>query len=233
MEKINLFCIPYAGGSATSLYKKWNNLLGSAIEVIPVELPGRGARINEPLLYNYEEVVNDIYSSISNLIDSGKPYALFGYSMGSWLSYELAHKIMENGQKAPIHAFFAAKEAPHVEREGKDTHKLGNDEFINEVIKYGGMTDEFLKHEELLELFLPILRADYEVSETYRYTPGRQKLDCDITIFNGEKDHFNIYQISEWRNQTNRSCKIFNFNDGHFFIDSCLESMINIINATL
>lgn len=45
MSKVRIFCIPYAGGSA-SIYNKWKKYVGSDFELILIELAGRGSRFN-------------------------------------------------------------------------------------------------------------------------------------------------------------------------------------------
>ena len=63
MEKIKLFCIPYAGGSA-GIYSKWNGHISKFIEVCPVELPGRGKRFSEPLCNSIKQMVDDVFKGI-------------------------------------------------------------------------------------------------------------------------------------------------------------------------
>ncbi|WP_258719593.1 thioesterase II family protein, partial [Bradyrhizobium sp. PRIMUS42] len=45
---MRLLCLPYSGGSAM-FYARWRRLVPSWIDVRPVEWPGRGARMDEPL----------------------------------------------------------------------------------------------------------------------------------------------------------------------------------------
>ncbi|MEB9902773.1 thioesterase domain-containing protein, partial [Bacillus cereus] len=53
MQKTKLFCFPHAGGSAFS-YAKWKNYFNPYIEIVPIELAGRGYRIEENLYGSME-----------------------------------------------------------------------------------------------------------------------------------------------------------------------------------
>ena len=82
-----LFCLPYAGGSEVAYYK-WKKYLHPSIELIPIELKGRGKRFNEIFYESLEEAVDDIFENIKDKIINND-YAIYGHSMGSLLSYEL------------------------------------------------------------------------------------------------------------------------------------------------
>lgn len=91
MTKIKLFCLPYAGGSSV-IFNSWKQYIDPSIELVPIELAGRGKRINEPLYNGVNDAVEDVFGLIKNKI-TDTPYALFGHSMGGMISYELAQKI--------------------------------------------------------------------------------------------------------------------------------------------
>lgn len=80
---MKLFCIPYAGSSA-SIYSQWSSELGGIAEIIPVELAGRGRRIYDPLYRSFEEAVEDVTSIIVQQLNEN-PYAIFGHSLGQFL----------------------------------------------------------------------------------------------------------------------------------------------------
>ena len=112
MSKIKLFCLPYAGGSA-SIYNLWYKYLKPDIELIPVELSGRGRRINESGYETLDDAVDDAFNLIRHHI-LGTEYAMFGHSMGSLISYKLAHKIRKHRLPKANHIFFSGRGAPHV-----------------------------------------------------------------------------------------------------------------------
>jgi medium-chain acyl-[acyl-carrier-protein] hydrolase len=230
MRKTKLFCFPYAGGSSM-VYTKWKKHLDNSIELKPIELAGRGKRFLQPFKYNMDDTVNDIYNIIKEEIDES-PYSLLGHSMGSLIVYELNKKIKEAGLKAPVHAFFSGSKPPHM-RDSKALYKLPDDEFKDEIFKMEGTPKELLENKELLEIFLPVLRADYTIVDTYKCNEECIKLNCDMSVLYGKKDDVTVDEIVAWKNYTNRDCKIYGFEGGHFFIHNNIENIVKIINNTL
>ena len=111
MRTIKLFCIPYAGCSA-SIYSKWKRKLPQDIELIPLEPAGRGRRCDEPLYNNLNEAVDDLYWEAAKVLDRSDEYILFGHSMGSLLAFELYYKLMEEGFREPLHLYVSGARLP-------------------------------------------------------------------------------------------------------------------------
>lgn len=231
MSKTVLLCFPYAGGSSAA-YLSWKRHLSGSIELCPVELAGRGRRINEPLCESIEDVIDDIFPKIKSIIGNS-PYALFGHSMGSLLAYETARKIRAHGMKGPVHAFLSGRYPPFVERDTRK-HLLPDNEFIQDIAALGGMNKEILKNRELMSLFLPIIRADYKMVELYKHVNDGFRFDCDLTVMNGKYDELvTENEVLRWKECTNKRCSFFEFYGGHFFINEFKERVIEIINEKL
>lgn len=230
-KKTILFCLPYAGGS-TAFYSSWKRYLHESIELFPVELAGRGRRAGEPLYSSFEEAVDDIFNIVSQYTQS-YPTAFFGHSMGSWLVYEVCHKLKALNNYSPEHLFISAMEAPHAERSKRIIHNLEDHEFINEVEKLGGTPPGIFESKELYEFFIPILRADYRIVEMYRYCERKQKLNSKVTVFFGEDDDISMEKIFMWDEVICHSCDYVSFNGGHFYINDNIEKITGIINHVL
>ena len=231
MSKIKLFCLPYAGGSAT-VYSKWRTFLNPNIQIVPMEMAGRGARFKEGFYQSIAEAVNDLYVKI-DFKSNHYPYAFFGHSMGSFLVYELCRKIATDKQKGPIHIFVSGMQPPHIKKERKILHQLPLDEFKEEIIKLGGTPREVFENQELMDFFVPILKADYKIFETYQYLPNDTKFDCGITAFYGLSDKTTFDEMLEWGNYTSDSSKVYQYEGGHFFIHNHTAAIVDVINKTL
>ncbi|HHX70427.1 MAG TPA: thioesterase [Gallicola sp.] len=232
MEKIKLFCLPYAGASAT-VYINWKRSLDKRIELKPLELAGRGKRFNEPFYNSMDEAIEDIYKVLSVELD-GTPYAVFGHSMGTIFAYELIRKIICYGNREPVHVFMSGRYPPYIETEKENIHLLSDKEFINKIMKLGGTKEEVISNKELLDLFLPVLRADYRLIESYTHNGNVLNLNCDITVLNGKYDDYIIGKdVQGWRECTNKNCNFHEFDDGHFFINKYQEDVIGIVNRVL
>ncbi|MED4400359.1 thioesterase II family protein [Metabacillus fastidiosus] len=227
---MNLFCLPYAGGSE-AIYFKWNQYLSRSINLCPIPLKGRGKRFNEPLYENIEEAVDDIFNTIQDKIDENE-YALYGHSMGSLLVYELYYKIKEMGFKLPNHLFFSGYRSPG-SRKKEIIYNLPDNDFKKKIIQLGGTPEELVNNKELFEVFLPVLKSDFKMVETYKYKERTDKIACDISVLNGNGDSISFENLLDWKNYTNQSFQLYHFDGNHFFINNNIENITSLINKTL
>lgn len=217
MKTCRLFCLPHAGGSSLMIYNKWKKFFASSIDIIPVELAGRGRRINEPHYNDFQDAVNDIYSKIKDLLDL--PYAFFGHSLGSVLAYEVTKKIISCGHSQPFHIFFSGRYPPHIKKE-KNIHDMPKDDLVNEILRLGGTSPEISKDEGLLRIFLPILRSDYRILENYRHASNGDIFTFDISTLNGKEDNdISPSEVEAWKEYTSGNCSIYYFEGGHFYLN--------------
>lgn len=231
MNKIKLFCFPYAGGSAV-LYKRWKQYLDDAIDLRPVELAGRGARITEPFYQSIDDTIDDLWHLLRHELDA--PYALLGHSMGAMIVYELARKIRYAGARMPLHLFFSGRAVPHIPmKENKKYHLLGPEDFQQKVLDMGGTPPEFFKHPELLEMFLPLLRSDFRLAATEFSTRPIDPFICDITVMLGKEEEMDADQADGWKKHTLGLCSLYYFNGGHFFINDEVPRIARLVAKTL
>src|SRR5690625_1083296 len=109
MSRLTLFCLPYAGGSAR-IFESWASVLPDAIDVVPLELPGRGLRFRDRPSDRLEPLVADLSDSVLDTTDG--PFALLGYSYGSILGFEVARRLHHVHGRAPQHLVVAAMRGP-------------------------------------------------------------------------------------------------------------------------
>jgi medium-chain acyl-[acyl-carrier-protein] hydrolase len=232
MKKIKLFCFPYAGGSSV-IFNKWKQYLDNNIELIPIELAGRGKRIHEALYKDVSDAIEDVYRLVSNEINCSR-YALFGHSMGGMISYQLSQKLKENNYPSPEHIFFSGRNAPHIKRlDEKKYHLLGDEEFKKGIIDLGGTPPELFEHPELMELFLPLLKNDFKLAETDIHNGEIHPFDCNITVLLGKDEDLTTDQCDGWKKHTKKLCTIHYFEGGHFFLHDETKQIVRLINNAL
>lgn len=232
MQKIKIFCFPYAGGSAV-IFNNWKPFFDSRIEFVPVELAGRGKRINESLYPNVSDAIDDVFEIIKPVIGS-IPYALYGHSMGGMISYELAQRIVQKNLPPPVHLFISGRGAPHIIREDdKKYHLMSEEIFRKEIIELGGTPPEFFEHPELIEVFLPMLRNDFRLAETELNNGEINPLNCNITAFFGEDEDLTSEQCLEWEKHTKKTFKPYYFKGGHFFIHNEIKQIVGLMNSAI
>ena len=227
--KIRLFCFPYAGGSSL-IYRTWPKTLGPSIAVCPAHLPGRERRLTEKPYTSAQTLVETLAEAIIPHLDL--PFAFFGHSMGALISFELARYLRRLNLPLPKHMFLSGRAAPQLERE-QVTYNLPAKEFAEELRRLNGTPREVLEHEELMELMMPLLRADFQICETYEYTK-EPPLECPITAFGGLSDKdVTGEMIGAWREQTARAFRLLMMPGDHFFLHSAQERMLGIISQEL
>ena len=231
-KKINLYCLPFAGGNKYS-YREFVEKAPSFLNIITLEYPGRGAKIKEPLLSDINALADNLYKQISNEID-GNNYGLYGHSMGGLMSYLLTLKILENNKQAPSHLFITGTSSPSApsRQQEKKRYLLDKKEFIKEIKELDGMPEEILQNEELLYYFEPILRADFKLSENYIHQ-DHAPLNIPIMVITGTGEDLEPEDIQSWQKETTCKADFKKLPGKHFFIFKHTQTIIDIISKKL
>jgi surfactin synthase thioesterase subunit len=224
-----LFCFPYSGAGA-SIFSGWVNNIPSAI-VCPVEFPGHGLRMGEPLINRLTPMVEQLSRDLLPYLD--QPFAFFGHSLGALLSFELARHLRDQHGLEPVHLFVSGHGAPQLEDQFPPIQDLPEEDFIAEIRKMNGTDEAVLQNRELLDVFLPILRADFAICGTYRYQPGRP-LNCPITALGGLKDPDAPRSAMEaWGIHTTQPFKVRMFPGDHFYLTQNRLALLEILARSL
>ena len=229
---MRLFCLPHAGSGSAAFYR-WKRELPATIDVCPVLLPGRETRLRENFLIDAVALVRELLASTRQFLDV--PFALFGHSMGSLLAYEWAVQMAESNLPAPVCLFVSGREAAHLPLPYPDIHRLSDEGFVAELQRrYGGTPDNLLADAELRELFLPILRADLNLVETYRRGP-ELILNCPIMAFAGTEDaSVSDAGLEAWGRLTSGGFSIQRFAGDHFYsIGEGQKQLLEVITHRL
>lgn len=232
-KKMKLFCIPYSGGSAT-VYLKWTKFFPKDIEIVPIELAGRGKRIYEPLYETLDEAAEDVAASIFEQVQDDLPYAIYGHSLGSLIAYESYYKLKNKTHHLPCHMFFSGRRAPQVIDEKTEYYKLPDTEFIDIVAEYGDDVIKVMCNDELREVFLPILRSDFKIAETYEWKEKLEGISCDITVINGTQDASVLpYNMEDWEYCCSKSTNVLKMQGDHFFLFAQIMQISNLVSNIL
>lgn len=215
--RLRLFCFPYAGGGA-SLFREWADEVPGNVDVCPVQLPGRERRMAEDPFTRMEPLREALAEGLRPLLDL--PFAFFGHSMGALIAFEVARELRRSGGPQPTRLFASGCRAPHLPEIQPPTHHLPEAAFLEEIRRMGGMPRELLDAPELLELLLPVLRADMELCETYEHAPG-PTLECPVTVFGGQEDpEVPAGDLDSWSELTTGECRVQLFPGDHFFLQT-------------
>jgi len=226
---VRLFCFPYAGGG-DSIFRSWQENLSEMIEVCPVQLPGRGSRIKEPACTEMNQLVRSAGDALARHLD--KPFAFFGHSMGALIGFELARHLRSEYGTEPVHLFVSGRCSPQTMSEPFDPELL-NSELAQMLRGCNGTPEEVLEDPELMELVLPIIRADLALCKSYIYTAGLP-FSFSITAFGGLDDHgVPRHCIEGWREHTTGPFVLRMLRGDHFFLNTSRLPLLEAISKEL
>jgi surfactin synthase thioesterase subunit len=228
---VRLICLPYAGGGAAA-WHPWLPLLPNWIELAMVQLPGREGRLREPPLTRMEHAIDALVPALHTLTDL--PYALFGHSMGALMAFALARALRADGAPAPALLVVSGRRAPQLIDPESPIHTLADGPFVGALIRrYNAIPRPLLEDVELLRLFLPAVRADLEMLETYTYQPA-PPLNSPILALGGRDDsRATPDDLAAWQSQTRSAFRTQHFPGGHFYINPERAALVQTIIATL
>jgi medium-chain acyl-[acyl-carrier-protein] hydrolase len=169
-------------------------------------------------------MVEEIAGALAPLLDM--PFAFFGHSMGAMISFELARLLRARRALEPAHLFISGRRAPHLPPDEPPSYGLPEPEFIEKVRELNGTPREVLEHPELMQLLLPVLRADFEMVQTYEYEPG-PPLDTPVSVFGGLLDgEVSREHLEAWRGHTRGPFRLRMLPGDHFFLHASQPGLL-------
>lgn len=193
--RLRLICLPPAGSGAGA-FRAWRPYVPEHMELVPVELPGRGSRIDEPVPDDLDALVEALLHSLEPELDL--PYALFGHSFGAVVAYELALRIERAGLRPPSALLASASRAPHLPLMREPVSAGSDDELIAWPLSTGGLPRELLAFPDFLSELLTAVRGDLALAEDY-VIPHPVAVSCPLFTFAGEDDTVvPVAQVRPW-----------------------------------
>ncbi|HML51595.1 MAG TPA: alpha/beta fold hydrolase [Propionicimonas sp.] len=224
-----LFCIPHAGAAAQS-YAKFQPALSDVANVITVELAGHGARMRETLPTTLAAHVTDLVPRIRERING--PFAFFGHSLGTLLSFEILRTLEADGLVAS-HAILSGRYTPDL-RPTSEWYTAPDGAFLGMIRRIGNTDPAVFDHPDLAKVFVPILRADYQVAETFELEEPGRILQCPITALAGGMDGIVSHrQLARWKEFTSGSFRHELVPGGHFYLFDDIDRTARTIRAAL
>jgi surfactin synthase thioesterase subunit len=230
-----IFCFPHAGGSPRA-FLDWQAGLGEDAEIVAVCRPGREHRVAEPAP-TITELIDGAAAAIAAVTErDGRPFYLFGHSLGALVAFEVCRRLRRLGGLAgPGHFVASGCSAPALlpSQRVKEIAKLTGQEFAEAIGFFGGLPAEVIADEEVRDLLLPGLIADFRMAVGYRYQPAR-RLDVPATIVVGRDDpHVKTPQIDPWSDEFSQSPARHWVDGGHFYFEPEPAAVLDILAALI
>lgn len=227
-----IFCFPHAGGSPRA-FADWQSGLGEDVEIAAVCRPGREHRAAEPPP-TITELIDGAAAAIAEITETdGRPFYLFGHSLGALVAYEVCHRLP--AVAAPRHLIASGCSAPSLlpSRRVREIATLTGRQFAEAIGFFGGLPAEVIADDDMRELLLPAVSADFHLAVGYRYRPGR-RLAVPATLVVGRDDpHVRAEQIEPWAREFTRPPQTHWVDGGHFYFDPRPGPALDILRGVV
>jgi medium-chain acyl-[acyl-carrier-protein] hydrolase len=224
-----VYAVHHAGGNGHSFAGCLKHL-PSEIALLRVQLPGRDSTSREPPVRDVAALfphLADMLLAKHAAIADGKPFVLYGQSLGALVCFELTRELRARGRPMPAALIISGRRAPQCKLRRTALCLLSDDELIALLPALGGVPALLLGDRRWVQRFLPIIRADLAVSDLYVYRPGAP-LTCPILAFKGRHDPIvELDELTAWKMQTQGlfiSCEL----PGAHFFDSSGAHMLRL-----
>lgn len=220
-------CFAHAGASA-SAFRDWRGVGANEHArhaTYSVQLPGREDRYVEPPFRR----ICDIADHLADTWPFGREteVMLFGHSMGALVSYELARRLEGRGHSMRG-LVVSAHRAPHLPDPEEKIHALPRPDIVKALKHLAGTPDEFLENEQLIDVILPTIRADFEACETYEPPSAPELLACPVTAIGALGDpRVSLGEVLAWEPYASGSFTA-TFIPGDHFAIYCRTDVIRV-----
>jgi surfactin synthase thioesterase subunit len=233
IKKGTLVCFPH-GGAGSTFINPILHQIEPGQEVLCLVLPGKLERLREPGLSDWGELMEAIQGPVIDCLDF--PTVFYGHSMGTLLAYEVARALWEKGaSQLPRALILSGRRAPHTEV-GLHAYPLDNDQaFLDKLKLMKGIPQQILEDERLLQLFLPILKRDFQLIASYPL-PSEQHLPAlpiPFHVFSGAEDTISTPSLQAWSELTSKEMVLEILNGDHFFPFKAKSGFIEKLNLLL
>lgn len=225
-----LFCLPFAGGGA-SFYRPWCHHLKESIEVCLIQPPGREDRHTEPAYTHSSQMAEAILTQIRPFLD--KPFAFYGHSLGALLAFEVARRLHAARLPDPSVLFLAAHRAPHLPLMRQSFYNLPDHELVAEIRRLNGTPSAILEDREMLRYWLPIMRADLQICDTYEFVAA-SPLRCAVVAYAGADDEaVPPERMRGWQDHTTGAFALHVFPGDHFFVRTAQVALLEALERRM
>ncbi|WPV63811.1 thioesterase II family protein [Chitinophaga sp. LS1] len=214
---VQLFIFPHAGGSDLS-YRSLERKLQITGTTFTICYPGRAKRFNEPFAKDVPSLAKDCMDIITLNRQHDLPMVFLGHSLGALVAYETIKCLRTSGSGLPELVFLTGRSGPCEAPVNMERHELADGELITHLSAMGGIDLSLLTNPDFISFFLPVIRNDLRLNDTYKYCESN-RFDIPFVLLNGSNDRIAETQaLLSWQKETLGIC-IHEFLDGgHFFL---------------
>ncbi|VFQ46271.1 alpha/beta hydrolase fold [Desulfoluna butyratoxydans] len=231
---MRLVFFPYAG-TGVEAFRGWDRFMPDNVELCSVNYPGRGKRLNEPVVTWVPDLIARMDRALAPFMDV--PVVFFGHCMGGMLCFELTRALHGRGGPMPASLFLSGVRAPQCPSLYPDMHALADDEFVSVVKALGLRPDSLFEEDAVVKSTMAVLKGDFQLVETWETdAAGPGGLPVPIHVFGGRDDRFVPEpHLRAWDEHTSQDFSARLFPGGHFYLhdDRAGEALFSHICTAL
>lgn len=224
-----LICFPYGGGWS-SIFHPWEHFVDETIAVVPIQFPGRGARMDEPSYSDLSRLIEETAESLSKI---SLPLYLYGGCFGGMCAYETARRLEEAYDIHVEALFLNSLFAPQLIDTSEKIGDLPEAEFISKIREKGELPDEVLDDEEVLAFLLDGIVADYKLYESYRYCDRGTKLQTNLHLFCKNRKELTDPKYLAWQEYMQSDIHTHLIEAQNLFQETALQNIAESINTII
>jgi len=209
---MKIISFPFAGGNKYCYPGLSKDIEGFHV----IEYSGRGLRFNEPLGTNLNDIAAEMAEYTQRLVKEDEDFILYGHSMGAVIAFLVAQILQEQQFKKPAKLVVSGRMSPSI-KPGRFISHLPDDEFWQQIISLGGIHHELQDNPELIEMILPVLRADIIALENCQFNL-KSTLSIPIDAFHGSMEDITEQEMMAWKDVTDKELNVYKLTGDHFFI---------------
>src|SRR5215469_4622474 len=220
--RCRIFCFPHAAGNA-AFYRPLRRFMPPEVDLCPLELPGRAARLDELPLTSMSALMEQLHHAIQPLI--AVPFGFFGHSVGACMAFEAARQLRSVDGRIAVHLFVSGRGSPKLAPADAPQARPPSDQDLLAILgRFGGTPAAVMQRPELIAALLPTLRADLALVAGYAVDPG-DRVACPITAFAGANDVAHPGSLQSWRGVTRGKFRTCIFPGGHFYFSPAAAAL--------
>ncbi|MBO4578773.1 MAG: thioesterase [Clostridiales bacterium] len=226
---MKLICVPFAGALKRN-FDGFAACFDDTRDITVLEYPGHGSRYREAFAADFDSLSEDMAEQVIKTA-AGDDYVLFGYSMGSIVSYEMTVRNLIPKPKLLVEA---SHRPPNIEWESKTYVHLDDHTFFSKIKLLGAMDEmdeSLLDNNVYRRMYFNPIREDYRLISTYK-TNNKKICGVPALCFYSPKDVPDD-EMDQWKMFFDDDIEIIPLGDNHFFIFEHAEEMAEMIKQKI
>jgi pyochelin biosynthesis protein PchC len=219
---------PHAGGSPR-FFHPWVAQLPAGVDLFGVTYPGRDHLLDNAAPETLVDLARDCAPELQPVVGSSSSVVMFGHSMGAYVAFEAIRSLERMGSSATALVVSGAK-APHFDS-GEAWHRASDDELVRYTGELDARSRQVLAVPELRHIFLPTIRDDHRLVETYRSQPD-PRLSCGIhALYGGRDPRVTESRAQAWADYTRADFHLRRFAGDHFYLTAHAAEIVAYVSG--